>query len=64
MHAFLLIGKFLVVLSANFGPLPFLMISDPLPVQNEVLVGSFLVFDNMVVCRLQIRSGVINWIPL
>ena len=64
MHAFLLIGKFLVVLSANFSPLPFLTTSDPLPVQNEVLVGSLLFFDDMVFWCLQIRSGAIDWIPL
>jgi len=40
MHAFFLIGKFLAMLSANFCPMPFLTISDPLHVQNEVLVGS------------------------
>ena len=63
MHTFLSIGTFLIVLSANFGPLPFLTISDPLPVQNEVLVGSFFFFDDMALSCLQIGSGLVDLIP-
>ena len=64
MHAFLLIGKFLVVLSANFCPMPFLTSFDPLHVQNEVPVGLLLFFDNMAFWCLQLKSEAAGWISL
>ena len=65
MHAFLLIGMFLiVVLSANFGPLSFLTTSGPLHAQNEVPVGLLLFFDNVAFWCLEIRTGAIDLIPL
>ena len=64
MPAFLFIAKFLVVLSANFCPMPFLTTSDLLHVQNKVLVGSLFFFDDMALWCLQIGSGLVDLIPL
>ena len=53
MHAFLLIGKFLVVLSANFCPMPFLTSFDPLMSRTRCLWACFYSLTTW-------RSGVCN----